>query len=58
VDGDGQMDLVYKDPTSGNWFAARSTGTGIAAGVSLGISAPTTQSVMIIDRNSDGQPAS
>lgn len=56
LDGDGQMDLLYKDPTSNDWFVARSTGTGIDAGVPLGIPAPTTQSFMVVDRNSDGQP--
>lgn len=49
-DGDGQTDLVYDN--SGTLYLVRSTGSGMAAPVSLGIS---TQSFIPIDQNSDGQ---
>jgi RHS repeat-associated protein len=56
ADGDGQMDLLYPDPTSNTWFVARSTGAGIAAGVGTGIAYASTKSLGSMDRDSDGQP--
>lgn len=56
ADGDGQMDLVYPDPTSNTWFVARSTGAGIAAATGTGIAYASTKSLGAADRNSDGQP--
>jgi RHS repeat-associated protein len=56
ADGDGQMDLVYPDPTSNTWFVARSTGAGIAAGTGTGIAYASTKSLGSTDRDSDGQP--
>ncbi|MGH8137695.1 MAG: FG-GAP-like repeat-containing protein, partial [Steroidobacteraceae bacterium] len=55
VDGDGRMDLLYPDPTTNNWFVARSTGSGIAAGASIGIAYAATKALGTIDRDSDGQ---
>ena len=61
-DGDGQTDLVYADPSTNAWYLIRSTGTGAASPVSLGIPAPVdgngflTTSLFAVDRNSDGQP--
>ena len=49
-DGDGQTDLVYVN--SGTLYLIRSTGSGMAAPVSLNIPA---QDFFAIDQNSDGQ---
>jgi RHS repeat-associated protein len=54
-DGDGQIDLLYADPTSNTWFVQRSTGNGVAAAVSTGIPVTTTSTFFVTDRNSDGQ---
>lgn len=51
-DGDGNTDLLYDN--NGTWYVARSTGTGIAAGVSTGVSAPPTTSWFPLDVNGDG----
>ena len=53
-DGDGQSDLIYAD--SGSWYVQRSTGSGIAAPVSLGVAAPASKGFFPSDQNSDGQP--
>jgi RHS repeat-associated protein len=51
-DGDGNTDLLYDN--NGTWYVARSTGTGMAAGVPAGLSAPTSTSWFPLDQNGDG----
>ena len=55
-DGDGQTDLVYGDSATKQLMLIRSTGGGVAAPVSLGISMTSTQTFFAFDKNSDGQP--
>jgi RHS repeat-associated protein len=52
-DGDGQSDLLYAH--GGQWYVERSTGSGLAAPVATGLSAPSSQTFFATDRNSDGQ---
>jgi len=51
-DGDGNTDLLYNN--SGTWYVARSTGTGIATGIPVGLAAPTSTSWFPADLNGDG----
>ncbi len=53
-DGDGHTDFLYA--YNGQWYLERSTGSGLAAAVATGISAPSTRSFFTIDQNADGQP--
>jgi RHS repeat-associated protein len=54
-DGDGQTDLVYRDSSTNQLYLIRSTGSGVAQPVPLGIAAPATTSFFLVDRNADGQ---
>jgi RHS repeat-associated protein len=53
-DGDGRTDLLYV--TGGNaWWVVRSTGTGAAAAVATGMSAPKQTAWFGLDQDGDGQ---
>jgi RHS repeat-associated protein len=54
-DGDGMTDMVYTNNANNTLYVARSTGNGIAAGVSTGIPSPSTKTFFPVDQNSDGQ---
>ncbi|MBS1994700.1 MAG: VCBS repeat-containing protein [Cyanobacteria bacterium SZAS LIN-2] len=54
-DGDGQTDLVYQNSSNNTIYVARSTGSGVAAPVSTGISTA-GYSLGVQDVDGDGQP--
>jgi RHS repeat-associated protein len=58
-DSDGRSDLLYV--TGGVWHVQRSTGSGLAPPLSLGIVQPSsgstyTKTFYVVDQNADGQP--
>src|SRR5262249_54676773 len=52
-DLDGRTDILQNN--SGTLYVYRSTGTGIAAGISTGISAPSNTGIAVLDANADGE---
>ncbi|MBK7902053.1 MAG: hypothetical protein IPJ97_03195 [Proteobacteria bacterium] len=52
--GDGRADLLYIDAATRRWFVVRSTGEGVAAPASTGISAPASTLWFNLDADGDG----
>ena len=55
-DGDGQMDLIFPDPSGNNWKVEYSTGAGLAAPAGTGMTATAAASAMVVDFDGDGLP--